>query len=99
MLANQLGTSMADANGKLRLDSAEYRKIFGWIETAVKEGLTTHTNYLDPTDLKLLDNGTQVFVPWAIWWDAAPQQLLKTSKGKWRAMQLPAWTEGGLRAR
>src|SRR5439155_12403632 len=81
-----------------RLDSTEYRQIFTWIQTAVKEGLTTHTTYLDPTDLKLLDDGTQVFVPWAIWFDAAPQQLLKSSKGKWRAMQLPAWTEGGARS-
>jgi lactose/L-arabinose transport system substrate-binding protein len=98
MLANQLGTSMADADGKLRLDSAEYRQIFTWIQTAVKEGLVTHTTYLDPTDLKLLDDGTQVFVPWAIWWDAAPQQLLKATKGKWRATQLPAWKSGGARS-
>jgi lactose/L-arabinose transport system substrate-binding protein len=98
MLANQLGTSMADANGKLRLDSDAYRRIFTWIQTAVRDGLVTHTTYLDPTDLKLLDDGTQVFVPWAIWWDAAPQQLLKATKGKWRAMQLPAWTEGGVRS-
>jgi lactose/L-arabinose transport system substrate-binding protein len=98
MLSNQLNTSMADANGKLRLDSDAYRTIFNWIQKAVSQKLVTHTTYLDPTDLKLLDNGTQVFVPWAIWWDAAPQQLLKTSKGKWRAMQLPAWTEGGSRS-
>lgn len=97
MLANQLGTSMADAGGKLRLDSPQYRQIFQWIQTAVQDKLVSHTTYLDPTDLKLLDNGTQVFVPWAIWWDAAPQQLLKSSKGKWRAMQLPAWSEGGSR--
>lgn len=98
MLANQLGTSMADASGKLRLDSPQYRQIFTWIQTAVKDQLVTHTTYLDPTDLKSFDDGTQVFMPWAIWWDAAPEQLLKTSKGKWRAMQLPAWTEGGSRA-
>lgn len=98
MLANQLGTSMADAGGKLRLDSPQYRQIFQWIQTAVQDKLVSHTTYLDPTDLKLLDDGTQVFVPWAIWWDAAPQQLLKSSKGKWRAMQLPAWSEGGSRS-
>jgi len=98
MLANQLGTSMADANGKLRLDSPQYRQIFTWIQTAVKDQLVTHTNYLDPTDLKLLDDGTQVFIPWAIWWDAAPEQLLKNTSAKWRAMPLPAWTEGGSRA-
>jgi lactose/L-arabinose transport system substrate-binding protein len=98
MLANQLGTSMADANGKLRLDSPQYRQILTWIQTAVQDKLVTHTTYLDPTDLKRLDDGTQVFVPWAIWWDAAPQQLLKATKGKWRAMQLPAWSEGGSRS-
>lgn len=97
MLANQLGTSMADADGNVRLDSEEYRTIFNWIDEARTDELVTHTEYLDPTDLQLLDDGTQVFVPWAIWWDVAPQLLLEESKGKWRAMRLPAWTEGGRR--
>lgn len=97
MLANQLGTSMADANGKLRLDSPAYRTILGWIEKAVKQGVVTHTKFLDPTDVALLDNGTQSLVPWAIWWDSAPQQLLKTSKNLWRAVPLPAWSAGGPR--
>lgn len=97
MLANQLGTSMADAGGKLRLDSDAYRTIFGWIKKATSQNLVTHTTYLDPTDVAKLDDGTQSLVPWAIWWDTAPQQLLKTSKNHWRAMQLPAWSKGGSR--
>ena len=36
MLANQQGTSLADAQGKLRLESAEYRRTLGWIQDAVK---------------------------------------------------------------
>ncbi|GAA3117067.1 sugar ABC transporter substrate-binding protein [Nonomuraea salmonea] len=98
MLANQQGTSLTDAQGKLRLDSEEYRRIFGWIDTAVKDGLVTHAPYLEPADVNTLDNGQQVFVPWAIWWSFAPQQLLKNTKGKWRAAPLPAWTPGGARS-
>ncbi len=98
MLANQQGTSLTDAQGKLRLDSAEYRRILTWIETVVKDGLVTHVPYLKPADVNTLDSGQQVFVPWAIWWSFAPQQLLKETKGKWRAAPLPAWTPGGARS-
>jgi lactose/L-arabinose transport system substrate-binding protein len=98
MLSNQLGTSLTDAQGKLRLDSEEYRRIFGWIASAVKDGLVTHESYLKPADVNTLDNGQQVFVPWAIWWSFAPQQVLKATKGKWRAAPLPAWTAGGARS-
>ncbi|MFD0469272.1 ABC transporter substrate-binding protein [Nonomuraea thailandensis] len=42
MLANQQGTSLTDAQGRLRLESEEYRRIFTWIQTAVKDGLVTH---------------------------------------------------------
>ncbi|GAA2888996.1 sugar ABC transporter substrate-binding protein [Streptosporangium fragile] len=98
MLANQQGTGLADARGKLRLDSAEYRRILTWIQTAVKDGLVTHAPYLEPADVNTLESGQQVFVPWAIWWSFAPQQLLKTTRGKWRAAPLPAWTPGGARS-
>jgi lactose/L-arabinose transport system substrate-binding protein len=98
MLANQQGTGLADAQGRLRLDSAEYRRILGWIRSVVDDGLATHVPYLKPADVKTLDSGQQVFVPWAIWWSFAPQQVLKATKGKWRAMPLPAWTPGGARS-
>lgn len=98
MFANQLGTSIADENGELRLDSPEYKKILTWIETVADEGLGTRAEYLTPTDIETLENGTQVFVPWAIWWDFAPQQLLPETAGLWRAMPLPAWEPGGVRS-
>ncbi|GIH23912.1 sugar transporter [Acrocarpospora phusangensis] len=98
MLANQQGTSLTDANGKLRLDSPEYQNIFAWIRQATGDGLVTHAPYLEPADVNTLDSGQQVFVPWAIWWSFAPQNLLKTTKGKWRAAPLPAWTPGGARS-
>ncbi|GAA4095157.1 ABC transporter substrate-binding protein [Nonomuraea soli] len=98
MLANQQGTSMTDAQGRLRLDSEEYRRIFTWIQKAAKDKLVTHTPYLEPADLASIENGQQAFIPWAIWWSFAPQQLLKQTKGKWRPMPLPAWTPGGARS-
>lgn len=98
MFANQQGAAMVDSSGKLTINSAPYRRALTWLDQVRKEGLGVPAKYLEPTDLAGLDNGTEVFVPWAIWWDFAPQQLLKLTKGKWRAAQLPAWEAGGPRA-
>ncbi len=98
MYASQLGTSMADADGNLRLDSPEYEKILTFLDTVQKDGLGTRAEYLGPTDIAELENGNQVFYPWAIWFDFAPQQLLPQTKGDWKAMELPAWESGGARS-
>jgi lactose/L-arabinose transport system substrate-binding protein len=98
MYASQLGTSIADSDGELRLDSDEYEQILTFLDTVQKEGLGTRAEYLSPTDIAELENGNQVFYPWAIWFDFAPQQLLPETSGDWRAMPLPAWTEGGARS-
>lgn len=98
MLANQQGTSMADADGRLQLESEPYQRIMQWIKTIVDEGLGTHANYLQPTDVQTLDSGRQILVPWAIWWIFAPQSLLRRTSGSWRAQELPAWTSGGARS-
>ncbi|GHF70652.1 lactose/L-arabinose transport system substrate-binding protein [Amycolatopsis bartoniae] len=97
MYASQLGTSLADANGTLRLDSAPYHQILTWLDTVRKEGLGTRAEYLKPSDVGALDSGDEVFYPWAIWFDYAPQQQLTATKGDWRAMPLPAWSAGGAR--
>ena len=98
MYASQLGTSLADENGELRLDSAEYEQILGFLDTVQQEGLGTRAEYLGPTDIAELESGNQVFYPWAIWFAFAPQQLLPETKGDWRAMPLPAWEAGGARS-
>ncbi|HEV7183958.1 MAG TPA: extracellular solute-binding protein [Leifsonia sp.] len=98
MFASQQGTSMTDAQGKLRLDSPAYRQILNWLDSVRKQNLGTRADYLGPTDVNTLDSGKQVFVPWSIWWDFAPQQLLKNTQGDWRAMPLPAWSSGGARS-
>ena len=98
MYANQLGTSIADADGELRLDSPEYEQILTFLDTVQSEGLGTRAEYLSPTDIAELENGNQVFYPWAIWFDFAPQQLLPETSGDWRAMELPAWESGGARS-
>ncbi|MDQ0643825.1 ABC transporter substrate-binding protein [Microbacterium murale] len=98
MYASQLGTSIADAEGELRLDSPEYEQILTFLDTVRSEGLGTRAEYLTPTDIAELENGNQVFYPWAIWFDFAPQQLLPETSGDWRAMELPAWEEGGARS-
>jgi len=98
MYASQLGTSIADEKGELRLDSPEYEQILGFLDTVNKDGLGTRAEYLGPTDIAALESGQQVFYPWSIWFDFAPQQLLTETKGDWRAMPLPAWEDGGARS-
>src|SRR5690606_5985230 len=98
MYTSQLGTSLANADGELRLDSPEYTQILTFLDTVQTEGLGTRAEYLSPTDIAELENGNQVFYPWAIWFDFAPQQLLPETSGDWRAMELPAWEAGGARS-
>jgi lactose/L-arabinose transport system substrate-binding protein len=98
MFANQQGTAMIDENGKLQLDSPKYRQILTWMHDVVTNELGTPTKYLQPTDIATLENGTQSLVPFAIWFDYAPQLLLNKTKGKWRATLLPAWNESGARS-
>ncbi|WP_166350704.1 ABC transporter substrate-binding protein [Phytoactinopolyspora limicola] len=98
MYASQLGTSIADAHGELRLESPEFERILTFLDTVREEELGTRAEYLTPTDLAELENGNQVFYPWAIWFSFAPQQLLTEAAGDWRAMELPAWDAGGPRS-
>lgn len=98
MYASQLGTSIADAEGELRLDSPEYEQILTFLDAVQQEGLGTRAEYLGPTDIETLEAAKQVFYPWAIWFDFAPQQLLPETSGDWRAMPLPAWEDGGARS-
>ena len=98
MYASQLGTSIADADGELRLESPEYEQILTFLDTVQKDGLGARAEYLSPTDIATLESGDQVFYPWAIWYSFATQQLLPETKGDWRAMPLPAWEAGGARS-
>lgn len=98
MYANQQHTSMVNAKGQLQLQSEAYRQILSWQQQVVKEGLGAPTKYLQPADIATLEDGTQSLVPFAIWFDYAPQMLLKKTKGLWRAALLPAWSDGGARS-
>jgi lactose/L-arabinose transport system substrate-binding protein len=98
MYASQLGTSLADEKGALRLDSPEYEQILTWLDTVRREGLGTRAEYLSPSDVGALESGSQVFYPWAMWFNFAPQQMLTETTGDWRAMLLPAWQDGGARS-
>jgi lactose/L-arabinose transport system substrate-binding protein len=98
MYASQLGTSIADEKGDLRLDSPEYQQILTWLDTVQKDGLGTRAEYLSQSDIGALESASEVFYPWAIWFDFATQQLLPQTTGGWRAMPLPAWSDGGPRS-
>ncbi|NUR73864.1 MAG: extracellular solute-binding protein [Hamadaea sp.] len=97
MFVNQQGAAIVDSAGKLAVDTTPYRTALTWLDKVRAEDLGTLAKYFEPTDVNTLDNGTQVFVPWAQWFVFGPQQLLKQTKGKWRATALPAWQAGGAR--
>lgn len=97
MYANQQGTSLINGKGELQLNTKPYQTYVTWLKDVMDQGLGTHTVYAGTGDIVALDKGSEVFVPWAIWFDYVPQFQLKKTKGKWRGMALPAWTEGGAR--
>ncbi|GHO78666.1 sugar transporter [Ktedonobacter sp. SOSP1-85] len=97
MFANQQGASMVDASGKLQLNSQAYLNIMNFLNRVRTENLGTRAAYFSPGDLAAIDADQVAFYPWAVWAVYGADLLFKKSKGKWRAMPLPAWTKGGAR--
>lgn len=97
MFANQQGSSMVDASGKLQLNSQAYLNIMNFLNRVRTENLGTRAVYFSPGDLAAIDADQVAFYPWAVWAVYGADLLFKKSKGKWRAMPLPAWTKGGAR--
>ncbi|GCE23032.1 ABC transporter substrate-binding protein [Dictyobacter kobayashii] len=98
MFANQQGTSMVDANGKLQINSPAYLNIMNFLKTVRDQNLGTRAAYYGPGDIAAIESNQVAFYPWAVWAVYGPDLLFKKTKGKWRAMPLPAWTQGGTRA-
>ena len=97
MFANQQGVSLIDADGNLQIDSEPYLRILEWLQRVNDAGLGTRAEYFSPGDIAAIEAGQVAFYPWAIWFVYGPENLFETSQGQWRAMPLPAWTEGGAR--
>jgi lactose/L-arabinose transport system substrate-binding protein len=97
MFANQQDTSLVNEKGELQLNSDPYLKALKWVKNVLDNGVGSLQEYTSPGDVQALDTDQVAFYPWAIWFVYAPENLLKASKGKWRAMPLPAWTPDGAR--
>ena len=97
MFANQQNTSLVNEQGDLQLNSEPYLRAVKWIKSVLDNGVGSLQEYTSPGDIQAMDTDQVAFYPWAIWFVYAPENLLKESKGKWRAMPLPAWTAGGAR--
>lgn len=97
MFANQQNTSLVNEKGELQLNSDPYLKALKWIKNVLDSGVGSLQEYTSPGDIQALETDQVAFYPWAIWFVYAPENLLKATKGKWRAMPLPAWTSGGAR--
>ncbi len=98
MFANQQDTSLVNEQGDLQLDSEPYLRALKWIKSVLDSGVGSLQEYTSPGDIQAMDTDQVAFYPWAIWFVYAPENLLKDSKGKWRATMLPAWTTGGARS-
>lgn len=97
MFANQQGASLVDEKGELQLDSEPYLRALTWVKEVLDSGVGSVQEYFSPGDIQAIDTDQVAFYPWAIWFVYGPENLFKESKGKWRAMPLPAWTAGGAR--
>ena len=97
MFANQQGTSLVNEKGELQLNTEPYLKAVKWIKSVLDNNVGSLQEYTSPGDIQALDTDQVAFYPWAIWFVYAPETLLDKTKGKWRAMPLPAWTAGGAR--
>jgi lactose/L-arabinose transport system substrate-binding protein len=95
MFLNQQGVSYLDEKGNLTLDNPEFRNVTTWLKAVVDAGVASRTALFSPDDIAADDKDVQIFVPYAIWYNYGIGNLLKTSKGKWRATRLPAWKAGG----
>ncbi len=98
MFANQQGSSLVNEAGELQLSGEPYLKALSWVKNALDSGVASLQEYLSPGDIQAIDTDQVAFYPWAIWFVYGPENQFKESKGKWRAMPLPAWTAGGTRA-
>lgn len=97
MFANQQGQGMVDHSGKLQINSQPYLKALNWIQEVTQKGLGTHVTVFSPDHIAAWENGQELFIPYAIWAVYGLDLLIKKTRGKWRAMALPAWTTGGNR--
>ncbi|QBD75111.1 extracellular solute-binding protein [Ktedonosporobacter rubrisoli] len=97
MFANQQGVSMVNEEGKLQIDSQPYLNIMNFLNRVRTENIGTRAVYISPGDVAAVENNQIAFYPWAIWAVYGPDLLFKKTRGKWRAMPLPAWKKGGAR--
>jgi len=97
MFANQQGQGMVDSSGNLQINSQPYLNALKWIQEVAQKGLGTHVTLFSTDHIAAWENGQELFIPYAIWAVYGLDLLIKKTRGKWKAMPLPAWTAGGNR--
>ncbi|MBO0793884.1 MAG: extracellular solute-binding protein, partial [Ktedonobacteraceae bacterium] len=79
MFANQQGTSMVDASGKLQINSQAYLNILNFLNRVRTENLGTRAIYFSPGDIAAVEANQVAFYPWAVWAVYGPDLLFKKS--------------------
>jgi lactose/L-arabinose transport system substrate-binding protein len=97
MFANQQGQGMVDSAGNLQINSQPYLNALNWIQEVAQKGLGTHVTLFSTDHIAAWENGQELFIPYAIWAVYGLDLLIKKTRGKWKAMPLPAWTPNGNR--
>jgi lactose/L-arabinose transport system substrate-binding protein len=97
MFANEQGQGMVDSSGKLQINSQPYLTALTWVQKVVQNGLASHVQLFTADHLAAWENSIELFTPYAIWDVYGLDLLIKKTRGKWKAMPLPAWAKGGNR--
>ncbi|MEI0531813.1 extracellular solute-binding protein [Brachyspira pilosicoli] len=86
-----------DTNGNITLSSPKAVESMQLVKRLIDEGLVLNTVNWD-TGIRAHKNGEIAISFNGGWWGGTMKDQMPEMKGKWRAMEMPAYTEGGVRS-
>jgi ABC-type sugar transport system, periplasmic component len=97
MLLRQRGSDWFDAEGNIIIDSELSIDTMNWMLGLIDQGLAVQSADNITQDFPLMREGRYIAYPGADWLGGFFKDLVPDMSGKWKAMPLPAWEEGGTR--
>lgn len=92
---NQLGGQYYDADGKVKLDSAEMLKATELVKKYVEAGVALDIPNAWDDRIAAINNNQLVALPYPAWYMGTMQNSCADLKGKWKIAPIPAFEEGG----
>ena len=93
----QNNTYYLDTNGNITLSSPKAIESMQMVKRLIDEGLVLNTVNWD-TGIRAHKNGEIAISFNGGWWGGTMKDQMPEMKGKWKAMKMPAYTKGGVRA-